>query len=64
MLMPLAIRARSFGHDEPGGVQKLHRVPTSRLGGLIVVLACLAAQAVARDTKSIGPSLPMHGTRT
>ena len=35
ILVPLAIRARSIGHDEPGGVQKLHRVPTSRLGGLI-----------------------------
>jgi UDP-N-acetylmuramyl pentapeptide phosphotransferase/UDP-N-acetylglucosamine-1-phosphate transferase len=47
MLMPVAIRARSIGHDETDGVQKLHLVPTSRLGGLVVAAAYLAALAVA-----------------
>ena len=47
ILMPVVIRARSIGHDEPGGVQKLHLVRTSRLGGVIVVVACLAVPGVA-----------------
>lgn len=61
ILMPLAIRARSIGHDQPGGVQKLHRVPTSRLGGLIVVVACLAAQGMALDAGylELSTSLPL-----
>ena len=45
--MPLAICARSIGVDEADGARKLHFVPTSRLGGAIVVIACLAALAVA-----------------
>jgi len=47
ILMPVAIRARSIGVDEADGLRKLHFVPTSRLGGAIVVIACLAALAVA-----------------
>jgi UDP-N-acetylmuramyl pentapeptide phosphotransferase/UDP-N-acetylglucosamine-1-phosphate transferase len=47
ILMPLAIRARSIGHDHPGGVQKLHHIATSRLGGAIVVVAYLAVLGVA-----------------
>lgn len=45
MLMPLAIHVRSFGHDEPRGVQRLHDVPTSRLGGIVVVVACAITAA-------------------
>jgi UDP-N-acetylmuramyl pentapeptide phosphotransferase/UDP-N-acetylglucosamine-1-phosphate transferase len=61
ILMPLAIRARSVGHDEPTGVQKLHLVPTSRLGGLVVIVAYFAALAVAAGIAHGGLSaaLPM-----
>ena len=45
--MPLAICARSIGRDAPGGGRKLHDVPTSRLGGVIVVAAYLAVLAIA-----------------
>ena len=44
-LMPLAMRSRSLGHDVPRGVQKLHQVSTSRLGGAFVFLACVATGA-------------------
>jgi UDP-N-acetylmuramyl pentapeptide phosphotransferase/UDP-N-acetylglucosamine-1-phosphate transferase len=47
ILMPLAIRARSVGHDAPGAGRKLHDAPTSRLGGVIVVVAYFAVIAVA-----------------
>lgn len=47
ILMPLAVVARGIGHDRPGGVQKLHHVSTSRLGGAVVVLAYLAVMGVA-----------------
>jgi UDP-N-acetylmuramyl pentapeptide phosphotransferase/UDP-N-acetylglucosamine-1-phosphate transferase len=46
-LMPLALVTGAIGCDRPGGVQKLHRVPTSRLGGLVVVVAYLALIGVA-----------------
>lgn len=46
MLMPLAIHARSVGHEEHHGVQKLHDVPTSRLGGIVVVAACAVTLAL------------------
>ena len=40
VLTPIAIYARSLGHDDDfSGVQKVHDVSTSRLGGGIVVLA-------------------------
>ncbi len=42
VLMPLAICARSIGRDAPGVGRKLHDVPTSRLGGVIVFAAYLA----------------------
>jgi UDP-N-acetylmuramyl pentapeptide phosphotransferase/UDP-N-acetylglucosamine-1-phosphate transferase len=45
--MPLAICARSIGRDAPGVGRKLHDVPTSRLGGVIVVAAYLAVLAIA-----------------
>jgi UDP-N-acetylmuramyl pentapeptide phosphotransferase/UDP-N-acetylglucosamine-1-phosphate transferase len=48
VLMPLAIGARTIGHDAPQGGRKLHDSPTSRLGGLIVVVAYLAVVAVAQ----------------
>ena len=56
ILMPLVIRARSIGHDEPAGVQKLHLVRTSRLGGVIVVVACLAVLGVAASIGQAGLS--------
>jgi UDP-N-acetylmuramyl pentapeptide phosphotransferase/UDP-N-acetylglucosamine-1-phosphate transferase len=46
ILMPLTINARGWGHDEPHGVQKLHVVATSRLGGIVIVVACAATLAV------------------
>ncbi len=48
ILVPLAIHARSIGYDAPGGVQKLHRVATSRLGGMVVVIGCLVVLGIAR----------------
>jgi UDP-N-acetylmuramyl pentapeptide phosphotransferase/UDP-N-acetylglucosamine-1-phosphate transferase len=43
VLMPLAIRVRVVGRDaDLDGIQKVHEAPTSRLGGLIVVLAYVA----------------------
>ena len=60
-LMPLAIRARSIGHDKPGGVQKLHHVATSRLGGVVVFVAWLAvvAVALALGQGALAPALPL-----
>ena len=46
MLMPLAIHVRSIGHGEFHGVQSLHDVPTSRLGGIVVVVACAITMAL------------------
>jgi len=46
VLMPFVIYARSLGHDANfNGVQKVHNVPTSRLGGCIVFIAYLATLA-------------------
>jgi len=61
ILVPLAIRARWIGHDDPTGIQKLHLVPTSRLGGVAVVVAYFAALAVALTAGHLGLSsaLPM-----
>jgi UDP-N-acetylmuramyl pentapeptide phosphotransferase/UDP-N-acetylglucosamine-1-phosphate transferase len=58
MLMPLAIRARVLGHDGNfEGVQKVHEVPTSRLGGVIVVLAYVATLSWALPVDGAGLSL-------
>jgi len=46
MLMPLAMHVRSVGHDPHDGVQRLHDVPTSRLGGVVVVVACSVTLAM------------------
>jgi len=46
MLMPLAIHARSIGHGDFHGVRSLHDVPTSRLGGVVVVVACAITMAM------------------
>jgi len=47
ILMPLAIFARGLGHDHDfDGVQKVHEVPTSRLGGAVLIVAYFAALAV------------------
>ena len=48
ILMPLTIHVRGFGHDEPRGVQKLHAVATSRLGGIVIVIACAAPTRASR----------------
>lgn len=48
MLMPIALRMRSVGHDQTGGLRKLHVAPTSRLGGTIVVIAFVASIGLAR----------------
>src|SRR5678815_4545215 len=45
MLTPLAMHVRSLGH-EFYGVQRLHDVPTSRLGGIVVVVACAVTTAL------------------
>ena len=61
VLMPLAIFARSIGHDAPGVGRKLHDVPTSRLGGLVVFAAYLAVLALALWTGhvSLSAALPL-----
>jgi UDP-GlcNAc:undecaprenyl-phosphate/decaprenyl-phosphate GlcNAc-1-phosphate transferase len=48
VLMPLAIRVRSVGRDDNfSGVQKVHAISTSRLGGGVVLVAYLATLAWA-----------------
>ncbi len=47
VLMPLAICARSIGRDAPGVGRKVHDVPTSRLGGVIVFVAFVTALVLA-----------------
>jgi len=47
VLMPLAIAARSIARDAPGVGRKLHDVPTSRLGGVMVFAAYVAVLAFA-----------------
>jgi len=49
ILMPLTIHVRGFGHDEPRGVQKLHAVATSRLGGIVIVIVIVIACAAPRQ---------------
>jgi len=44
--MPLALVARSIGRDPLGTGRKLHDVPTSRLGGVIVFAAYVGALAI------------------
>ena len=45
MVMPLALHVRSIGQEDYG-VQRLHDVPTSRLGGVAVVVACAVTLAL------------------
>lgn len=61
ILMPIGIRARSIGVDEADGARKLHLVPTSRLGGAMVVAACLVALSVVPVAGPMGlsGSLPL-----
>ena len=47
VLMPVAIGARSIGHDHADGLQAMHVVPTSRLGGTILYIAFASAILVA-----------------
>lgn len=60
-LMPTVIRARSLGRDPGGGVQTLHVAPTSRLGGVVVVLAYLVVVTIARslDQVQLSAVLPL-----
>ncbi len=46
-LIPVAIRARSIGHDPVHGVQKLHAVSTSRLGGAVIFVAFIGIAGIA-----------------
>jgi UDP-GlcNAc:undecaprenyl-phosphate GlcNAc-1-phosphate transferase len=57
-LMPLAIRARTLGHDLRANPQHVHAQPTSRLGGGIIFLAYSIGVAV---TAALGlvPSRPI-----
>jgi UDP-N-acetylmuramyl pentapeptide phosphotransferase/UDP-N-acetylglucosamine-1-phosphate transferase len=61
ILMPVAIRARSLGYDEPGGVQKLHHAATSRLGGVIVVIGSFVVLGAARSVgdADVGSAVPL-----
>ena len=61
VLMPLAIRARSIGHDETEGVQKLHLVPTSRLGGVVMFVVYLATvlAALRLEHVALSAALPL-----
>jgi len=45
MLMPLAMHVRAIGQEDHG-VQRLHDVPTSRLGGIVIVVACAVTLAL------------------
>ena len=60
-LMPVVIRSRRIGHDQVGGVQELHVIPTSRLGGAAVAVAYLSVVAVARflDATALASALPL-----
>ncbi len=46
-LMPLVIRARAYGHKKLSSPQHVHQVPTSRLGGLAVLVAYAVAIGLA-----------------
>src|SRR5258705_550781 len=62
ILMPLAIHARSIGYDAPGGVQKLHRVATSRLGGMVVVIGYFVVLGIAQrigHAAALASTLPL-----
>lgn len=62
VLMPFAIRSRWLGHDDDfDGVQKVHDVSTSRLGGVNVFLAYLAVVTVAEQAEhaALAPALPL-----
>lgn len=64
-LMPVAIRARSIGHDPVLGVQKLHAVSTSRLGGAVIFVAFVAVAGLAHflgiKTMSVALLLALAG---
>lgn len=61
LLMPVAIHTRSIGHDRADGVQAMHVVSTSRLGGAVVYVAFLAVALVARELghDALGPALTL-----
>ena len=61
-LMPFAIRSRWVGRDNDfSGVQKVHDVSTSRLGGFNVFVAYLAVLVVAVRVQDaeLAPALPL-----
>ena len=51
ILMPVAICARSIGRDRGGRVQTTHVAPTSRLGGMVIVIVFVM---------TVGLALVMH----
>jgi UDP-N-acetylmuramyl pentapeptide phosphotransferase/UDP-N-acetylglucosamine-1-phosphate transferase len=59
--MPLVIGTRSIGHDLPGGVQKVHPAPISRLGGLVIFIAYVTVLAVGSsiDHSPLTVALPI-----
>jgi UDP-N-acetylmuramyl pentapeptide phosphotransferase/UDP-N-acetylglucosamine-1-phosphate transferase len=60
VLMPIAIRSRRIGHDSDfHGVQKMHTVSTSRLGGISVFVAYLAVLIVAEQIEDAALSLAL-----
>ena len=62
VLMPLAMRSRWLGQDNDfSGVQKVHDVSTSRLGGFNVFVAYLAVLIVAGRIHhdDLSPALPL-----
>ena len=61
VLMPLVIRFRFIGPDRVGGVQALHVIPTSRLGGATLAATFLAVAAAARlaGGTALATSLPL-----
>ena len=58
MLMPLAMHVRSIGQEDHG-VQRLHDVPTSRLGGIVVVVACAVTTALVLADARDNVGLPL-----
>ena len=54
-LMPVAISARSIGHDHADGLQAMHVSPTSRLGGTILYIAFATAIGVLDAVRESGP---------
>jgi len=57
-LMPLVIRARTFGHKKLSSPQHVHEEPTSRLGGLVVLVAYVVGIGLA-GAQDLVPDAPL-----